>query len=430
MANLGRDPARSFRREAWRLGLLFGAFSFLQGFGEPTEGLLAQPVRSLLVSWGRSAEQVAAFSAILATPWFFKPLFGLLTDFVPLGGTRRKGYLIASSGAAGGALLALWAFPVPAGSGAWLLRWLLVATAAVAFSDVAADALMVERGQALGLTGGLQAVQWACNYGSGLLAGTLGGALSEWGRQDLGFLLCGAGAVVAMVLAVVCVREPIPVASPTAAREVALALRRAARTPAVLGIGAFLFLWNFNPFSTAVLHYHMTRALGFREGFYGNTLSLLSLSSIAACATYGLYSRRVPRQVLAHTSVALGVVSTLAYLAMSDERSAVLVTLAIGFTYMTATLIQFDLAAQVCPPEAAGTVFATLMAVSNLSAGLSTWLGGIWYERWAALCGSAGAFRALVLVGSAFTAGCWLLVPLLPRGLFHAPAVDSPTPLD
>ena len=53
---------------------------------------------------------------------------------------------------------------------------------------------------------------------------------------------------------------------------------------------------------------------------------------------------------------------------------------------MTATLIQIDLAARTCPPETAGTVFALLMALENLSASASTWLGGVLYdegkERW------------------------------------------------
>src|SRR5947209_13688186 len=80
--------------EAWRLGLLFGALYFLQGIGEPTDGLMAQPVRSLLKAWGLGAREITAFSALLALPWMFKPLYGLLSDFVPLFGTRRKGYLI------------------------------------------------------------------------------------------------------------------------------------------------------------------------------------------------------------------------------------------------------------------------------------------------------------------------------------------------
>ncbi len=100
---------------------------------------------------------------------------------------------------------------------------------------------------------------------------------------------------------------------------------------------------------------------------------------------------------------------------MTDKRSAVLVTLVGGFTYMTATLIQLDLAARACPPEVAGTVFATLMALENFATLLSTWIGGSWYERGLAHWGSRTSFHVLVLVGSAFTAACWLLVPFLPR---------------
>lgn len=74
----------------FRLAVLFGGLAFLQGVGEPTEGLMAQPVRSLLMSWGRSAATITTFSALLALPWTLKPLFGLLTDFVPLGNTRPR----------------------------------------------------------------------------------------------------------------------------------------------------------------------------------------------------------------------------------------------------------------------------------------------------------------------------------------------------
>ncbi|NUQ63375.1 MAG: hypothetical protein HUU20_12930 [Pirellulales bacterium] len=98
---------RGPRWEVAGLGLLFGAMYFVQGIGEPTEGLIAQPVRSLLKSWGHSASQIAAFSAVLALPWSLKPLYGILTDFVPIAGYRRKSYLILTSLAATLGLLAL-----------------------------------------------------------------------------------------------------------------------------------------------------------------------------------------------------------------------------------------------------------------------------------------------------------------------------------
>src|SRR3954470_7427607 len=93
-------PRGGPQRETLRLGLLFGVLYFVQGIGEPTEGLIAQPVNALLVSWGRGPEEVAAFGALLAVPWSLKPLYGLLTDFVPLFGSRRRAYLIAASAVA------------------------------------------------------------------------------------------------------------------------------------------------------------------------------------------------------------------------------------------------------------------------------------------------------------------------------------------
>ena len=42
---------------------------------------------------------------------------------------------------------------------------------------------------------------------------------------------------------------------------------------------------------------------------------------------------------------AWGVLSTLAYWGLRDEQSAIVISVLVGFTYMTATLIQLDLAA-------------------------------------------------------------------------------------
>jgi hypothetical protein len=182
----------------------------------------------------------------------------------------------------------------------------------------------------------------------------------------------------------------------------------------LLAAGALLFLWNFNPFSNAVLHLHMTGAMGFSERFFGQMLSLMALPSIAASVLYATYCTRIPMSVLIHVSIALGVASTLGYTLVVDERSAVVVTLVVGFTYMTATLIQLDLAARVCPPEVAGTVFACLMALENLAASLSTYLGGVFYERGIDRWGPRVSFQLLVVAGSALTAACWLVLPFLP----------------
>ena len=174
--------------ESIGLAVLFGAMYFVQGIAEPTEGLIAQPVRSLLKSWNYSATAIAGFGALLAVPWMIKPLYGLLTDFVPLAGTRRRSYLLVTSGAATAGLFALYLSDLPTGAYSLLLVLLLVPTIGVAFSDVVVDALMIEKGQPRGLTGQLQSIQWGAMYGGGMIAALVGGWLSHHELQREGFL--------------------------------------------------------------------------------------------------------------------------------------------------------------------------------------------------------------------------------------------------
>jgi predicted MFS family arabinose efflux permease len=394
------------------LSILFGTVYFIQGIGAPDDGLMTQPVVSLLKAWEHSPAEITAFSALIAIPWSLKPLYGLLTDFVPLLGYRRRSYLIVNSAVTVACLMVLYHFPPKAGAYHRLLLLLLVPTMGVAFCDVVADALMVEKGQARGITGQLQAVQWSALYAANILTGFLGGYLSEQHKEHLSFLICGLVATATLFLAFVCVHESPTRASREGFHTGVRTLWQAAYSPTVLGIGGFLFLWSFNPFSTTVLYLHMTKELGFNEQFYGNSQSYIAVASLIASVSYGFYCRRLSPATLVHTSIVLGIASTLAYWAMTDELSAVLVSLVFGFTYGTANLILLDLAARACPPRTAGTVFALLMALSNFSVALSTWLGGWWYEQGLTLWGSRMAFQVLVGVGALCTAGCWLLWPL------------------
>ncbi len=128
----------------------------------------------------------------------------------------------------------------------------MIPTIGVAFVDVVVDALMVEEGQPRGITGTLQSVQWACMYGAAILTGWLGGYLSARGMQTTGFAICALAAAFSFILAVFVVKEP-PTEKPEGnAKTAAIALWKAAKHPAVLGVGSFLFLVNFNPFGSSV----------------------------------------------------------------------------------------------------------------------------------------------------------------------------------
>jgi hypothetical protein len=99
---------------------------------------------------------------------------------------------------------------------------------------------------------------------------------------------------------------------------------------------------------------------------------------------------------------------------MHNAATAVTASIIFGLAYQTALLIQLDLAARICPTESAGTIFALLMAISNAGVTLGIYAGGMWYDGLFARLGSRHlAFDLPVVIGAAFTAGCWLLVPVM-----------------
>ncbi|MGC1856513.1 MAG: hypothetical protein WA725_07115, partial [Pseudolabrys sp.] len=95
------DDARRIRR----LMLYFGMVYAVEGIGQ-TDGIIAQPLTYYFKevhSW--APVQVAAALTAFNLPWIIKPVYGLVSDFVPLFGYRRKSYLVLASILATGAYL-------------------------------------------------------------------------------------------------------------------------------------------------------------------------------------------------------------------------------------------------------------------------------------------------------------------------------------
>jgi hypothetical protein len=88
----------------------------------------------------------------------------------------------------------------------------------------------------------------------------------------------------------------------------------------------------------------------------------------------------IPMRWLIHGSIVAGILATIAYWGYRDATSGVLISIAVGVVYAIGSLIQLDLAARVCRPETAGTTFALLMSLTNLSTALSQGVGGSIYE--------------------------------------------------
>ena len=238
--------------------IFFAALYFVQSVGDPTSGLIAQPVRSLLRSWGESPAALGALMALLAVPWTIKPVFGLLSDFVPLLGSRRRNYLLLANGLAAASLILLAFIPLAPGSRWLLFALLLPTTMAIALGDVIVDALMVEKGQPLGLTGRFQSIQWTAANTALLLTGVLGGYVAAEERlQSLAFAICGALWLFAFAVAWRYAGDHEDAHLDAASlHETGAALLGVLRDPLFLAVCALLTLWSFNPVWGSVLYLH------------------------------------------------------------------------------------------------------------------------------------------------------------------------------
>jgi Na+/melibiose symporter-like transporter len=401
------------------LGLtsLFAAIYFVQSVGDPTSGLIAQPVRSLLDRWGESPATIAAFMGLMALPWALKPLLALLSDFVPLFGSRRRNYLLVATATAAIGLMLAYFVPLSAGERWWLLTLLIVPTIGIAFTDVLADALMIEVGKPRGLTGTLQSAQWFAAYSALLLSGVVGGWLTASDRHELAFLICAALWAGSLVLTLAFVREPRQAASKTDRSTTAAALRGAFAIPGLVTIGIVSFLWDFNPLSYSVNYLHMTGTLGLSEQAFGNAFALFSAGAMAATAGYALYCRRVGTRVLLHAAIAAGVAGNVLYWWVTDAGSYYVVATLVGFAYMTGSLILLDLAARLAPVAVAATVFAVIMALASLGAAVGELAGGYLYDAALEHYGPTGAYRVTLVAGACAIASCWAWVPRLRREL-------------
>jgi MFS family permease len=384
--------------------MFFAAVYFVQGIGEPGAGIASQSIFFLLKDELRlSAAATAAFLATVSIAWGIKPLYGLLSDFFPLFGYRRKSYLVLMTSLAA----ACWLVLGLQSSYAYLptLVALLLCGLGLAFSDVLCDAVMVETGKPLGLTGRFQAIQWGAINVASVLAGIGGGWLSQHVAYGWTFRLVALFPLISLVATVLCVREPRVRFEPGQIRETTRAVRGAVGSPPLWTAAAFIFLWNFSPSFGTPLEYFEVDTLGFSKLFLGTLYSLGSAGAIVGAAVFSRISSRLPMRRLLTLSVGIGVVSTLAYLGLVGPQSAIVLTIVTGVITMIASLATFDLAARSCPARAEGTFFAALMSLANLGTAGGNFVGGWLYD--------AIGLTPLIFVSALATAACWAIIPLV-----------------
>jgi MFS family permease len=391
-----------------RLMLFFGLVYVVEGTGQ-TGGLIAQPLNYYLKqSFGWTPVQVTAYLTILNLPWVIKPVYGLVSDFLPLFGYRRKAYLVLANAAA--AVAYGWVTQITAPNE--LIFVLLLTAYAMAVSSTLCGAILVENGQRFGASDAFVNQQWLWFNIAALASGFIGGQLVE--RLSPGAALHAAAAIIAVApLAVVVagwflISEPKSRIDLPEMKKTFASLLAAFTLRDLWLVGLFLFLYYLSPGLGTPLYFYMTDDLQFSQEYIGILGSISSAGWIAGALLYRRLLKGISARTLLNLSILFGTLTTAGFLLLSDQATAAVVNFCSGIAGMIAFVATLTLAADYCPQRAEGFAFAALMSITNFSAALSDNLGSFLYEH---------VFHRrldpLILVSAAFTALAFAFVPLL-----------------
>jgi MFS family permease len=411
-------------RGVFKFSIVFAAVYFFS-----LNGLAALPNLSLSFLLKEvlklSPSGLAYFQAVTLLAWVVKPVWGYISDSFPVFGYRRKSYLLLTSMVAGFAWLFLAGIKTYTVS--LLLTFITISYMAYAFQDVVTDALMVEVGKPLNLTGYFQAVQWGSVYLAMILTAVCGGYISDLARKGaVPYQWIFAATVIFPVLTLLTVILWVS-ESPKVhwELEAKTELKEVFKRKDFWFLTFFFFLWNFSPSFGAPFFYYFVDTLKFSGSFLGLLQGAASGAALLGSFLFGKYMTKIPIRKVLLFAIFSGVVMILFDLVYFHPWIVTHLKVArvmafgsnilFGLINTLIFLTLLNLAAKGSPEHGGGTVFAFFMSVYNLGTMGSQILGGFLFP----LTG----LKPLILISAIFSLFALLVLPFL--------AIDEPlTPLE
>ncbi len=342
---------------------------------------------------GLTPAQVSALLGIVALPWIIKPLFGFMSDGLPIFGYRRRPYLILS-GILGAISWVSLATLVHTAIGATLA--IALGSLSVAISDVIVDSLVVERarGESQAKAGSLQSLSWGTVALGGLISAYFSGMLLEHFTTRTVFWITALFPLIVSAVAWLIAESPVSQAvennnssNPPTVKHQLQQLRKAITQKAIWLPTAFLFIFLATPSADSAFFFFTTNELHFQPEFLGRVHLVTSVAGLVGVWIFQSFLKTVPFRVIFGWSTVLSAVLGMSLLVLVthtnrtlgiDDRwfslsDSLILTLMGQIAYMPVLV----LAARLCPPGVEATLFAVLMSVTNLAQVVSKELGAV-----------------------------------------------------
>lgn len=329
---------------------------------------------------GFTLQQVQFLGSLSVIPWSIKPLYGLVSDRLPVFGLRRKPYLVVAGllGSIGYLSMGLFAESFWGVAAAMVTAYL-----GFAIADVIVDGIVAERSRSQKEAGKLQSICRGAIMLGALLSGFLSGHLVALVGPRQVYLITSALPLLTLLFAF-CMYEEKSSRMGFALRETWRKIRTGL-TPPVLWTALFLFVWRSTPNSGGSLTYYMIDELQFNPEFFG-TLNLVGHAmGIAGVVVFRKFLISIPMKKLLFWIIVASVVLSLPSLGLVYGWYEALgmspKMFALADTFLTGPLTEIGflpllvLTARVCPKGVEATMFALLASIMNIGLAISD-LGG------------------------------------------------------
>ena len=366
-----------------------------------------------------SPVQMSAIIGIGTLPWMIKPLYGFISDSLPLFGYHRKPYIVLS-GIIGCAAWVCLGTVVHTSSTATIM--IVLASLSVAISDVIVDSIVVERARSESdaKTGSLQSLCWGSSAIGALCTAYFSGLLLEYFTTRTVFLITASFPLIVSSVAWFIAEQPIDkdVKKSNNTKNQLLQIRQAITQKVIWLPTLFIFIWQATPKAESAFFYFTTNELHFQPEFLGRVRLVTSFASLVGVWAFQRYFKTVPFRIMfswgIFVSTALGMTTLLLVthtnrlLGIDDHWFSLgdsLILTVIGQIVFMPVLV---LSTRLCPPGIEATFFAVLMSVMNFGATISYWLGSL-MMKWLGI--TEYQFDALWLL--IIITNCTSLIPIL-----------------
>lgn len=383
-------------RVAWPTGIIY----FVQG----ALGIAGVALPLYLRAQGFSVTKIAFITSISTSPWFFKIIYGAISDALPIAGLRRKPHLLICCFLSSLGWILLGILPPKEH---WLIASMTIANLGLAATDVITDGFIVEYSRK-GTAQFYQGISWGARSFGAVVSGYLGGVLAAQRAAQSIFLMTAVLPLISLVAVLFFLNER-PRHHRIKLGNILVPILDSLSRIVKGELKWFLLLLLIVSNSVAIgtpLFFYMREILKFDEVALGVLSSVAWLGAVIGCACFLKFFRRTPLRQALYWAIGVGFADILLASFIQNYPNAFAVSLASGILGYMVLLPLFSSAARLAHGTGVeGSLFAILMSVFNFGQAVASFWGGALYE-WVGL-------KALIILTAFLLLPAFLVVPRL-----------------